>query len=149
VGARHVDVFRHADAPVEVVWSLLADHGRYNEWCRFPLSVLEIEGDDDPNGVGAVRVLGMPPAVTRERVLEFDPPHHLAYNLESGMPVSGYRADVSLEPTGDGGTDIRWRSSFESAPPGLGGPIRAMFHRVLTDTAKRLATRAEDLNRAG
>ena len=95
--------------------------------------------------MGAVRVLGMPPVVSREKIVEFDPPSRLAYTLESGLPVEGYQAEVRLEETSDGGTDIRWQSSFESARFGLARPTRLMFSRTVGDMARRLARHAEQL----
>jgi hypothetical protein len=143
-----IDVFRHADAAVDVVWSILSDHRRYSEWNPVPVSELEVEGSPDPDGVGAVRKLGARPIFARERVLEFDPPRHLAYTVVSGIPVRGYRADVELFATADGGCDIRWTGSFESAPPGMRGLLRAFLQRVLDDMASRLAKEAERLGKS-
>ena len=64
-------------------------------------------GDPAPGGVGAVRKLGRPPAFAGEQIVEYDPPHYLAYTIVRGVPVRGYHADVDLVPTPDGGTAIR------------------------------------------
>jgi hypothetical protein len=79
--------------------------------------------------------------VSREEVLEFDPPRHLAYTLLSGLPVRDYRADVELTPDGDG-TLIAWRSGFEPKYPGTGTLLALFMRAVLTDTARRLAAHA-------
>ena len=144
-----IDVFRHADAPVEVVWSIVSDHRGYRDWNPVPVSELEVEGSPDPDGVGAVRKLGARPIFAREQMLEFDRPHHLAYTILSGIPVRDYRADVEPFATADGGCDIRWTGSFGSAPPGLRRLLRAFLQRVLEDMASRLAKEAQRRAQAG
>ena len=76
------------------------------------------------------------------RSVVFDPPHHLAYVLLSGLPISNYRADVTLTPE-DGGTRIAWHGEFDQKYPGTAGVMRALIRYVLTDIAKALARRAE------
>jgi hypothetical protein len=136
-------VVHHAEAPVEVVWDVVADAPRWSEWGRFKTARLEHEGSPDPNGVGALRVFGNPPVLSREAVIVFDAPHHLAYELRSGLPIEGYRADVRLEPEGSG-TRITWTSSFTRARPGfMGGFWKTFLRTFITDTAKRAAREAE------
>ena len=142
-----IDVFRHADAPVDVVWSIVSDHRGYRTWTPVAVSELEVEGSPEPDGVGAVRKLGMRPIFAREQMIEFDPPRHLAYTILSGIPARDYRADVELFATADGGCDIRWTGSFGSAPPGMRRLLRAFLQRILEDSAARLAKEAE--RRAG
>ncbi len=138
-----IDVFRHAAAPRDVVWALLEDHRGYSTWNPYPRAELEQLGETDPNGAGAIRFLGVGPIGAREQVLEHDPPGHLAYTILSGVPVRGYRADVVLTETSDGGTDIRWTGGFESAPPGTARALRGFLDRTLQGLAGRLARAAE------
>jgi uncharacterized protein YndB with AHSA1/START domain len=140
-------VYRHADAPRDVVWALLEDHRGYSAWNPFPQAELEREGETSPNGVGAIRFLGAGPAGAREQMLAHEPPRHLAYTILSGVPVRNYRADVVLTETADGGTDIRWTGGFESAPPGLARVLRGFLDQTLRGLATRLAREAE--RRAG
>lgn len=136
-------MFRHADAPRDVVWSLLEDHRGYSKWNPYPRAELEREGDGAVNGVGAIRFLGAGPIGAREQMLEHEPPRLLAYTILSGVPVVGYRADVVLTETADGGTDIRWTGGFDSAPPGLGRVVRGFLDVTLQGLAGRLAHQAE------
>jgi uncharacterized protein YndB with AHSA1/START domain len=138
-----IDVFRHADAPRELVWSLLEDHRGYSRWNPYPRAELEQEGEDATNGVGAIRFLGAGPVGAREQVLDYEPPQWLAYTILSGVPVRGYRADVLLTETADRGTDIRWTGGFESAPPGMARLLRGFLDRTLQGLAGRLAREAE------
>jgi hypothetical protein len=51
---------------------------------------LEREGRPEPDGLGAIRVLGVNPArpsrVNREEVVAYDAPSHFGYQLLSGQP---------------------------------------------------------------
>ncbi len=133
----------HSRAPVGDVWALLADARGWSKWARFSSSTLEREGSPEPDGVGALRCFGTGPIHSREEVVVFDAPTHLAYELRKGMPIDGYRADVYLEaePTG---TKITWASSFTNARPAIAnGFFRSFFKFFIGDTAKRLARAAE------
>ena len=139
---QRVLVAARSDAPVERVWAVLADARRWREWTPLRTSELEREGSPDPDGVGALRRFGLRPLVTCEEVVEFEPPHRLVYEMRSGMPIRGYRAEVTLSPWG-GGTEISWRSRFEPQIPGTGPLLRTFLRAVITDIATRLARRAE------
>lgn len=125
-------------APIETVWDIISNHRAYSTWTMMSTSRLETEGADHPDGVGAVRFLGVGPIGAREKVLEFDPPRHLAYTIVTGPPARGYRADMWLDSTADGGTDLRWEGSFESAPPGLARVTKAILGFALRDMADRI-----------
>ncbi len=140
------EVHARADAPIEVVWAVLADARGWHTWTRMKRSELEAEGDPAPDGVGALRAFSTGPITSRERVTGFEPPHRLTYTLESGLPVEDYRAEVTLAPDGDA-TSITWQSSFARATwPGAGRALRAFLHFAVRDIAGRLA--AESTRRA-
>jgi hypothetical protein len=137
------EIVEHSNAPVDDVWALLADARGWSQWARFSHSKLEREGAPTPDGVGALRVFGTGPFNSREEVVAFESPHHLAYEIRKGMPIDGYRADVRLEPDGSG-TTIRWASTFATARPAIAnGFFRWFLRTFLRDTARRLARAAE------
>jgi hypothetical protein len=53
------DEYRHVRAPIEVVWDVVSDHRGYSGWTTMQTSVLEQEGRGHPDGVGAIRFLGV------------------------------------------------------------------------------------------
>ena len=73
--------------------------------------------------------------------MAYDPPRHLGYIWLTRI-VRDYRADVRLEPEGEG-TRIVWSGSF--APTLLGpGPVMVRFFRTMVGGfARRLAAAAE------
>ena len=129
---------RHSAEPIDAVWARLADARRWREWTAFSVSELEREGEPAPDGVGAIRLFGFRAFTSREEVVAFEPPSHLGYVLLKGLPLRGYRSDVALTAV-PGGTDIEWRSTFESAWPGTGWFWRGFLALVLRDCARRLA----------
>lgn len=125
------------------VFDVLADASTWKEWAG-PLvlqSWWEREGSPAPGGVGAIRRLGMRGASSREEIVAYDPPTHLAYTWLTRV-VRDYRADVRLEPDG-AGTRIVWSGSFTPTMLGPGPVMRRFFSTTVGGFARRLAARAE------
>jgi uncharacterized protein YndB with AHSA1/START domain len=143
MASHQFEVHAHSPAPPAAVFAVLADIGRWKEWAGPAIreSVRDRPGAPEPDGVGAVRKLGSRPVYTREEIVEFSPPTHLAYVLRTRI-LHGYRADVDLTAEPGGGTAIRWRGSFDPAMPGTGGVLRAALTRIIGDVARRLAQAA-------
>lgn len=131
----------HSSAPPEAVWRLLADGANWDQWARMSESRLERKGPDERNGIGAVRRFRTLRMVTREEVIAFDPPRHLAYRLLTGMPVKDYRSDVELSPA-DGGTDITWTSVFFPGRERLAPLLKVWVGMILRNYSRRLAKAA-------
>jgi uncharacterized protein YndB with AHSA1/START domain len=137
-----IDVTVESRAPREAVWSLLADTGSWARWAPFADATLESEGSPEREGVGAVRRFRRDRRTTRERVVVFEPPGRLEYELLSGIPIRDYRAVVLLEPV-DGGTRIRWSSTFRGRFPVPAGLVRPKLEQFVRQTAEALARAAE------
>jgi hypothetical protein len=105
-----------SSAPIETVWHLLSTVNTWPTWSRHKLARLERDGSPTPDGVGAIRVLGLDPGkptkCNREEVVAFDAPTHFGYRLLSGQPLDNYRSDVRLTARPGGGTRITWESRF-------------------------------------
>src|ERR1043166_7121475 len=132
----------NATAPPEVVFALLADGAGWKAWAGpfIQESSWERTGDP-PGGVGAIRRLGWRRFASREEIVAYDPPRHLAYTMLSGQPVRNYRADVELTAH-DGGTHIRWSATFTPLLPGTGPLLRVYLRAIVGGFARRLATPA-------
>lgn len=133
---------RSAASP-QRVFDLLADAATWKEWAG-PLvlqSWWEREGEPAPGGVGAIRRLGIRGASSREEIVAYEPPAHLAYTWLTRV-VRDYRADVRLEPDGTG-TRIVWAGSFTPTLLGPAAVMRRFFTTTVGGFARRLAARAE------
>jgi uncharacterized protein YndB with AHSA1/START domain len=139
------DVRVRSSASREQIFALVADATTWSRWAG-PLishSSWVREGDPAPGGVGAVRRLGSKLVATREEILEYDPPHYLAYTILSWQPIRDYRAIVSLDPDGDG-TRITWAGAFEPMVPGSGRLYAWVLGRIVGAMAVRLARYAAE-----
>lgn len=132
---------RMVEAPIDTVWSMVADARGYSSWARLGVSELEREGDETPDGVGAIRNFGSAGVVSREEVVAFDPPTHLGYVLLAGLPIRNYRADVRLTATSARRCRVTWSGEFDAAPA-IGFVMRPFLGFVLGDFVRRLAKEA-------
>ena len=138
------EVSARSAAPPERVFALLADGAGWSRWAGAMIvrSWWEREGSPEPGGVGAIRRLGLGKLSSREEIVEYDAPRHLAYTWLTKFPVRDYRADVRLEPDGSG-TRIVWGGSFRPAFPGGAVVMRRFFLTAVGGFTKRLAAEAE------
>ena len=121
MSSHRYEVVRWAAAPRPVVFAVLADGERWSTWApTISRSSYERPGTHAPHGVGAVRCFGAAIGpVSREEVVGYDEPCFLSYEARSGgLPMRGYRAEVTLHPTARG-TRIVWRGSWASWLPGV------------------------------
>jgi hypothetical protein len=126
-------------APAHVVYRLLKDGATWPHWASFTAYALERPGNDEPLGVGAIRVFSTRATCAREQIVELVPDRRLSYVLLSGFPLRDYRGDVDLTPLAGGGTRITWRATFAAEQPWLGWFWRAFVGGVLRTLAGQLA----------
>jgi uncharacterized protein YndB with AHSA1/START domain len=141
---QRIDVTARSTAPPETVYRLLAEGGTWPTWSPLESFRLERPAADAPEGVGAIRVFRTGRTTSREEIVELVPGCRLSYALLSGLPLRGYRADVDLTQV-DGGTLIRWRSSFTARVPGTGPLYRWALAKFIRRCADGLAAHAATL----
>jgi hypothetical protein len=128
-------------APIEAVWPLLGQAARWPEWSFLDRAVLERTGRDDPDGVGAIRHFTRFGTGSREEVLAWEPPGHLAYSILSGFPVKNYRSDIWLRQGAC--TFITWSGTFEAKVPGTGRILETALRLLMGRFARNVARYAE------
>ena len=138
-----VDEGAHSRAPREAVWALVADPLGWTDWGPWSRAEVLREGVPPPGGLHAVKRLKTYTATVVEEVTLFDPPARLHYEMRSGLPLRGYRAEISLDEADGGGTDIRWATQFEPKLPGAGALYRSILSRFTAGAVERLARAAE------
>ena len=129
------------------VFSLLKNSDTWPQWSMFKSTELEQPGQDEPYGVGSIRVFSTSVTRAREQVVELIADRQLSYVLLSGLPFRNYRADVRLTSPGGSGTRIDWTASFQCRY-GTGWFWRLFMNGVLSKLAEQLAVAAEK-NSAG
>jgi uncharacterized protein YndB with AHSA1/START domain len=133
----HVRAEATTRATPAALWALLADATSYAEWGPWNAS-----GYDDPNarGVGALRWMRYGRRTTVERILEIDDGRRIVYNVERGIPVRNYRAEVVLTPT-DTGTHVEWTAEWDATL--LGRAVQRKLRTLYPDVMTRLVAAAE------
>jgi uncharacterized protein YndB with AHSA1/START domain len=137
-----LDAQATSSATPEQVWALLADVRTWPRWADFDEAEVE-----SGSGLGETRSFRRGRYRTRERVTVFERPHRFGYDFLSGLPIRDYHADVTLTER-DGGTDIRWHSTFRARVPGTGRLIRRSLQGFVADTSERLARAAGETSSA-
>jgi hypothetical protein len=100
------------------------------------------EGDHPPGGVGAVRKMGRRPVYSREEILEWAPPSHMAYTVLGRVGMRGYHADIDLRE-GPTGTSIHWRAQFEATIPGTADLLSWCLGKLVGSFARRAAAESD------
>ena len=148
MGRHKVDVEAHTSADASTVYALLRDGSTWPTWSPLGSFTLEREGSTEREGLGAIRIFTTGRTRSCEEIVELVPDRRLSYELRSGLPLRGYRADIDVEPDSDG-TTIRWRSSFDAKVPGTGWFYRLVLQNFIGRTARGLADYAARLPRTG
>jgi hypothetical protein len=128
----------------DAVYALLADGSTWPEWS--PLGSFELLAPGTPEegaaeGVGAIRLFTTGRVKSRERVVERRPGEVFSYTLEKGLAIRDYTAVVTTTPT-DGGTLIRWHSTFRAKVPGSGWVYRRQLQAFIGECVDGLAAAA-------
>ena len=137
---------RHATTTADpaTVYALLRDGASWPSWSPIDAFELEREGEGEPEGIGAVRVLRSGRVTGRDTIAELVPDRRFAYTHVSSLPVRDYRGEVDLTPI-DGGTEIRWVSSFHPKVPGTGALLRRGLDGFIAALTDGLAERASEI----
>jgi Polyketide cyclase / dehydrase and lipid transport len=141
-GKRSCAVSARSAAPVEEIWSLVGEAGRWKEWSFLDRSDIIRSGIPAPDGVGALRRFTRYGIGSTEEVVAWEPPHHLAYSIIKGFPVRHHRADVVCTSDGDG-TTINWSATFDELVPGTGHLMTLVTKRLIQGFARDAARYAD------
>ncbi len=133
---------RRIDAPPEVVFDTITDHRAYSSFTPLRRSELEREGEPAPNGVGAVRVLGLLGPPMRERIVTYERPGRFAYELFAGLPIRDHRGTVTCAPSGNG-TLVTYHLTWEPASPLIAPFVAGILRVAIISLLRGAAAEAE------
>jgi uncharacterized protein YndB with AHSA1/START domain len=117
--AQWVHVERDLSAPVEQVFSHLAEHE--NLAALFGAKVTRLnDGDTERNGVGSRRRLKLGPLPAfEETVTQYVPNELIEYRITKGSPLDGHVGTMRFSPDGHGGTHLDYKIRIASKIPGV------------------------------
>ncbi|MFP1153638.1 SRPBCC family protein [Mycobacterium sherrisii] len=135
-------VERPCAASAHDVYDLLADVSRWPDWLDgVSAAVWEYPGTPGSRE-GAIRRIAVSGLTMREKILIADRPHHHAYTILSGIPVTDHRADVRISAT-PSGSRVVWTATFRSRIPFTGPLIWMMLRASMPTMVTALARGAE------
>ena len=133
-------VTRHIDAPIDTVFSLLADVHTWPSWGPFTDTGSPTHTDRP----------GLPHPIRLGRrqlcvaLSSPDAPYWVRYRLTGGPARNHHTAEVTLSPTDDGGTDLHWRATPTRYLPGTARRRIAALEAAVAELTAQLASAAED-----
>lgn len=134
-------------APPEVVFDTITDHRSYPEFTPIRRAVLEREGEDAPNGVGAIRALHVLGPPIRERVTAYRRPEQFRYEVLSGVPVRTQVGTVTIEASPSGSV-MSYALEVEPQVPRTGALLALVAKAALGRLMASVASEAERRARA-
>jgi len=137
----HIEVTRWLGRAPEDVFRAYMDHSGWAQKAAVPRARIDNEGTDEPDCVGAVRVVGIRGMQLHEQLVELEPPTRLAYKVIRG--ATGFRkhfGEILFQPDGEG-TLVRWSVRLEPILPLTGPLIEAATTRLLRKSLEGLARR--------
>ena len=140
------EINRTSSAPAATLFRLVSDGANWSSWAK-PVVVSSSwakQGDPPPDGVGAIRKVGIGPLLFQEETVESEQDRRHVYKLVGPpSPARDYVGEVVFTPNADGGTEIRWTGSFTEGVPGTGALMRAAMGGAVGLIAGRLVKAAE------
>jgi hypothetical protein len=125
------------------VFPLLVDGSTWPIWSPLDSYELVEEAPGGGDGLGAIRIFTTGRSRSREEVVAVEPDTRFAYALLEGLPLKGYRADITLEES-EGGTRITWHSEFDPKYPGTGWAFRFGLGKFIQQCVDGLARHADE-----
>lgn len=113
-------VRRTIPAPIDEVFARLSDHAGYTAFRGIREARLLTAGNTNPNGLGAVRRIGLGTVWFEEEITAFEPPYRMDYKiLRSRPPIEHELGSIRLQET-EQGTEVTWTSTFRIRIPVIG-----------------------------
>jgi catechol 2,3-dioxygenase-like lactoylglutathione lyase family enzyme/uncharacterized protein YndB with AHSA1/START domain len=139
---QRIDASVLVEADAQMIFALLADHAGLSDWAGLGRVRLLRQGDSEPAGRGAVRVVSSPLGDVHEQITDWWPGRGYRYRIIQGSPFVGYWGEVSLTPEA-AGTRVDWSMRFRSRIPLAGGLLARVLQVKLKQALQSLKQRAE------
>ena len=114
-----IKVERIVKKPINEVFEVLSDHASYGSFKAVGVAKLVTEGDEERNGVGALRSIQTGSVKFWERITAFERPIHMQYQIEKSRPIKMQHSKgiIDLKDLGDGSTQVTWVSEGRLVVP--------------------------------
>ncbi len=144
MGRYVIEQAARTSAEPATVFRLLRDGSTWPDWSMIEAFELESAGDDQPEGVGAVRVFRNGRIRWSDRVTGYEQDRQFRYIHLGGLPVRNYEGQIDLT-LDNGGTVIDWRATFDAKFFGTGMFVHRPLTRFIGASVQGLAKYAATL----
>ncbi|WP_404364377.1 SRPBCC family protein [Marinobacter sp.] len=116
-----IHVERTLDKDIDTVFEAITDHAHYDRFPGVDTSLLIEQGNQEPNGTGALRIIGAGPMKLTERITRYESPTVMHYRIEksSPFPIAHDRGEILLKAQ-DTRTHVTWISEGHIRIPLIG-----------------------------
>ncbi|MEC7183711.1 MAG: SRPBCC family protein [Bdellovibrionota bacterium] len=116
-----IKVEKFVKSDIDAVFNIISDHENYTNFPGVTGSVLLEHGIEEKNGKGALRKINLGPIQFIERIIHFEPPFRMVYQIEKArpLPIIHEKGELILNSEGEG-THITWTSTGNVAIPLIG-----------------------------
>jgi hypothetical protein len=123
---------------VEQLFAALADHNKLGKVFGIPVRRVR-DGQDDVNGVGSVRRLGVGPLGVEETVTALETNRSIDYRIsKGGGPVRNHSGRLDFSGASEG-SRVTWTIQFDAALPLLGPAVKFVLGQAVRLGLKRIA----------
>jgi catechol 2,3-dioxygenase-like lactoylglutathione lyase family enzyme len=130
------------DVPKERALEALADHESMGNWWPQKTVTLLKDGDQERNGVGAVRQMSGLGAVVQEEIVAWQDGAGYDYKLLSGAPLKDHFGSIRVLPS-SGSSLVQWRIEFRPLIPGTGAVMQWFLRRLIVHAVNKLKRQLE------
>ncbi len=145
-----IKVEKFVKIDIQSAFNIISDHENYINFPGVTQSILLEHGTEEKNGKGALRKINLGSIQFTERIIHFEPPYRMTYQIEKArpLPIIHEKGEIILREEGEG-TQITWTSKGSVAIP-LIGPFLLdkifekrgghLFEKSLLSLEKKLLT---------
>lgn len=132
-----VEVVQDYDKPVAEVFAVLADHNKLGKVLGVPVRRIK-DGDNNVNGVGSVRRVGLGLLSLEETVTALSPNRSIDYRItKGGGPVRNHHGKLAFSGSSRG-SRVTWTIQFDSPVPLVGPLVKAVLGQAIRLGLKRV-----------
>lgn len=132
-----IEVVQDYSKPVAEVFAYLADHNNLRKVFGIPVRRVR-DGEDDINGVGSVRRLGLGPLAIEETVTALSPNRSIEYRIsKGGYPIRNHSGRLDFSGSGRGAR-VAWTIRFDSPLPLVGLAVKLVLGQAIRFGLRRV-----------
>ena len=135
-----VSISQVFDLSVDDVFEFFGDHEKFGSLLPVPVTRIVNSPDENPNGVGSVRKVGIGPLGVEETILTWNQSSQIQYTISKGAgPIKNYLATISFSAISANQCQLDYDIEFDFAIPLVGALVGKGMKTAFEGAMKSLA----------